>query len=287
MQRNTLGVLAALTISLASLPAEAFLFVSGGNARSGDLVAVWVKNNFELIVNLGPVEELGLGTVHSFTVPAQFGGSLTGAKFTALAVPNPDAVYDDLGLEPPPPQNNIALTTLGDPLTIDPLAIGNAQSVLDTPTGGSTWLTLLNAIPAAGGQDVIANDDDEALISSSLFAAYTLNLGFTTDAIANTLSLSTAVTISEATYEIPLYTVFQTLTQVAPGDFQFGSEVTDLGIFSGDDGSSGFAILTLDVPEPHGFATAGVALAALASMSRRRTRVAVAVRGQSRSSRRI
>ena len=87
-------------------------------ARSGDLIAVWVKNGFELILNLGPVEQLGQGQVTSFEVPGEFDGNLVGAKFTALAVPNPDAVFTDLGLEPPLIQTNIALTTLGDPATV-------------------------------------------------------------------------------------------------------------------------------------------------------------------------
>jgi len=267
---NRFAWLAAPLLAVAQ-PAAAFLFVSGSNATSGDLVAVWVKNNFELIVNLGPVEQIGYGTVTSFTLPAQFGGSLSGGKFTALTVPNPDAAYTGLGLDPAPPQPNIALTTNGDPLTITPVQVGDAQAALDTPSGGQTWLALLNSIPAAGSADVVSNGDDEALISASLFAAYTTNVGFASDAIANTIALSTAVAIdpesTDAPYEIPLYEVFQTLEQVGE-DFVFGTEVTELGVFHGDAGGSGYAILSLEpVPEAGAGAVGAAALAGLAALA--------------------
>lgn len=268
------ALVAALLVGLAP-NADAFLFVSGSNAQSGDLIAVWSKNGFEWIVNLGPVEDLGFGTIVSFPVPSQFGeDKLVGAKFTALAVPNPDAVYDDLGLEPPPPQPNIALTTLGDPLGISPTQVGDAQAVLDTPTGGLTWLSILNSIPAAGGPDVIVNDDDEALITASLFAAYAVNVGFSTDAIANTIPLNTSVTIASPGYEIPLYIVHQTLT---PVEFEFGTEVTQLGTLLGDDGASGFAILGLEpVPEAGATAAALAAFGALGWIAQRRRPVELA-----------
>src|SRR5678815_3760462 len=117
--------------------------------HSGDLIGVWVKNGFEWIMNLGPIDQLGQGPIVSFAVPAQFGGNLSGAKFTALAVPSPDAAYTDLGFEPPPPQPNIGLTTLGVPLGISDVQVGDAQAVLDPPLGGATWLNNLNAIPVS------------------------------------------------------------------------------------------------------------------------------------------
>lgn len=268
--RSLLLALAALALAQ---PAAAFLFVSGSNARSGDLVAVWIKNNTELIVNLGPVEALGSGPIFNLSVPAQFGGNLSGAKFTALAVPNPDAVYAGLGLDPAPPQPNVALTTLGDPLTISPVQVGDAQAVLDPPQGGQTWLNGLNAIPPAGTFDVIANDADEALIPTSLFASYTGNVGFASDAIANTLTLSTAITIDAGTtgaaWEVPLYTVFQTLTEQS-GDFVFGTEVTELGTLGGDAGGSGLAVVSfLPAPEPGSIAAGLAALSALGGLAGR------------------
>ncbi len=255
-------------------PAAAFLYVSGSDGRSGDLVGVWVKNGFEVIENLGAIESIGLGTVKSFEVPAEFDGTLSGAKFTALAVPNPDAVFSGLGLDPPPPQANIALTTLGDPETITSVQVGEAQAVLDPPIGGQTWLNNLNSMPTAGNTGVIENNDGEAVIATTLYAAYTATLGFTTDAIANTITLSTAVVIDPLEvgddYAIPLYEVAQTLTHVND-DYVFGTQVTQVGVLTGDSGGSGSTTLSLqEAPEPAGVALGAVALAALGAVRRRR-----------------
>jgi MYXO-CTERM domain-containing protein len=275
MRRWLGAALLFLPLVAASRPAAAFLYVSGSNGRSGDLIGVWVKNGFEVIQNLGPVESIGLGTVKSFEVPAEFDGNLTGAKFTALAVPNPDAVFTGLGLDPPPPKGNIALTTLGDPETITSVQVGDAQAALDPPVGGQTWLNNLNSIPPAGSTGVISNNDGAAVISSTLFAAYTATLGFTTDAIANTMSLSTAVLIDPLEegddYAIPLYEVAQTLTDVGGGNFDFGTQVTQIGVLAGDAGDSGSTTLSLqEAPEPAGIALGAVALAALGAVRRRR-----------------
>jgi hypothetical protein len=259
---------ATFFVFAAARPADAFLFVSGNNARSGDLVAVWVKNGFELIVNLGPVEALGLGTLTSFEVPAEFDGTLADAKFTALAVPNADAVFSGLGIDPPLVQYNLALTTREDPETIGFNEISSAQAVLDLPVTSQTWFTLLGSIPAAGQTGVVSNTDDEALIQSTLYASYTGNVGFSTDAIANQLTISTAIFVAEGSgYAIPLYEVFQTV-ELAGQDFNLGTEVTQLGVLTGDDGSSGNAILSLEVPEPGETALAAAALAALVWIQR-------------------
>jgi len=270
MQRWLAGACSAIALFAAARPAAAFLFVSGSNGRSGDLVAVWVKNGFELILNLGAVEQIGLGTVTSFEVPAEFDGSLVGAKFTALAVPNPDAVFSGIGFDPPLIQNNIALTTQSDPTMITFNQVGDAQSVLDSPVSGQTWFVLLGSIPAAGQTGVVSNTNTEALIQTSLFASYTGNVGFTTDAIGNRVPLSTAVPITMGQpYAIPLYEVFQTVVP-ANGDFVLGTDVTPRGVLTGDDGSSGNAILSLATPEPDSTALGGVVVAMLAWIARRR-----------------
>jgi len=270
MKRWLVGAISAMALFAAARPAAAFLYVSGSDGRSGDLIAVWVKNGFELIVNVGAVDQVGLGTVTSFAVPAEFDGSLAGAKFTALAVPNADAIFSGLGIDPPLIQANIALTTLNDPTTITFNQVADAQSVLDTPVPGQTWFVLLGSIPAAGQTGVVSNTNTEALIETTLFASYTGNVGFTTDAIGNRVPVSTAVTIATGTpYAIPLYEVFQTVTPVN-GDFEFGTDVMQLGVLTGDDGSSGNAILSLATPEPGSAVLGGVVVATLAWIARRR-----------------
>jgi hypothetical protein len=273
MNRWISAALCAAGFFAAARPADAFLFVSGSNARSGDLVAVWVKNGFELIVNLGPVEGLGLGTLTSFAVPAEFDGTLADAKFTALAVPNPKAVFSGLGIDPPLVQNNIAFTTLADPGTIGFYEIGNAQASLDPPVTSQTWFTLLGSIPAAGQTGVVSNTNTEALIQTTLFASYTGNIGFSSDAIANQLTLSTATFVAGGSgYGIPLYEVFQ-IVELVGQDFNLSTEITTLGMLTGDDGSSGNAILSLEnVPEPGETALGVVALAALVWVQRCRAR---------------
>ena len=272
MKRWLVGAISAVALLAVAQPAAAFLYVSGSNGRSGDLIAVWVKNGFELIVNLGAVEQVGLGTVTSFEVPAEFDGSLAGAKFTALAVPNSDAVFSGLGIDPPLIQYNLALTTLNDPTIITFNQVSAAQSVLDSPVAGQTWFVLLGSIPAAGQTGVVSNTNAKALIETTLFASYTGNVGFTTDAIGNNVPVSTAVTIAMGQpYSIPLYEVFQTVTP-ANGDFEFGTDITQLGVLSGDDGSSGNAILSLATPEPGETALGVVALGALAWIRERRAR---------------
>jgi hypothetical protein len=270
MNRWIGAALCAVSLFASARSADAFLYVSGSDQTSGDLVAVWVKNGFELIRNLGPVEALTEGQVDSFEVPGEFDGSLVGAKFTALAVPNPDAVFSELGLDPPLIQNNIALTTLNDPATITFNQIADAQSVLDTPVPGQTWFVLLGAIPASGQIGVVSNSDDEALIQTTLFASYTGNVGFSSDAIGNRLSLSTAQIIAEGDgYAIPLYEVFQTVVE-NNGNYDLGTDVTTLGTLSGDDGSSGNAILTFATPEPAAPMVGAAAIASLAAIARRR-----------------
>lgn len=269
MKRWIAGALGALTVLAAAAPADAFLYVRGNNSRSGDLVAVWIKNGFELIVNLGPVEALVEGPLVDFEVPAEFDNTLEGAKFTALAVPNPAAVFTGLGIDPPLVQNNIALTTLGDPGVISFTQTGDAQAQLDPPIASQTWLNLLGTIPAAGQTGVVENSNDSALISTTLYASYTGIIGFATDAIANSLTLSTATIVAEGTgFEIPLYEVFQTV-EIVGEDFVTGTEVIQLGSISGDDGSSGTAEITF-APEPGTTLLGGIACASLAWIAQRR-----------------
>jgi hypothetical protein len=271
MKRWIAAAFCAAALFAFARSADAFLYVRGSNARSGDLIAVWVKNGFEVILNLGRVDGLGQGQVTSFEVPAEFDGSLVGAKFTALAVPNPLAVFSG-GSIAGASQANIAFTTLADPSTITFPQIGDAQSVLDSPVPSQTWFVLLGSIPAAGQPGVVTNTDGEARIQTTLFASYTGNVGFTSDGIGSTVTLSTATSVAEGTgYGIPLYEVFQTIVE-RDGQLILGTEVTSLGTLTGDDGSSGNAILSLEVPEPGETALGVVGLAALVWVRRSRAR---------------
>jgi hypothetical protein len=263
------AALCAATLFASARSAEAFLYVRGNDSHSGDLIAVWVKNGFELIVNLGPVEALGQGEVTSFEVPGEFDGDLIGAKFTALTVPNPVEKFSG-GSVNGADRANIALTTLGDPNELTFFPVGDAQAVLDSSVQAQTWLILLGSIPAAGQPGVVENSDTAALIQTSLSVSYTAFLGFSSDAIANTITLSTAVFVAEGDgYAIPLYEVFQTAVD-GPGGIDFGTEVTALGTLTGDDGTSGNAILSLTAPEPGTATIGGAALASLAWIARRR-----------------
>jgi hypothetical protein len=111
LRRGVLGTaLAAATIIASSTPASAFSYANG------NLVVSFVKNGFELILNLGATANVPAVTAIdaiSLALPSQFGGSLEGAKWTALSVRNPDAQFggDLAGV----PQNNIILTTNADP----------------------------------------------------------------------------------------------------------------------------------------------------------------------------
>ena len=118
---------------------------------------------------------------------------------------------------------------------------------------------------------MIVNNDDEALISTTLFASYTATLGFSTDAIANTLTLSTAIVIEAGVdYAIPLYEVFQTVVE-DQGNFVFGTEVTQLGTLQRRRRtSSGTAVLSFTAPEPSDAALGLVAFGLLASLRKRR-----------------
>ena len=276
MNRRLAGALCASLLLVSPRPSSAFLYVGGSNNQSGDLIAIYVKNGFELILNLGPIEQLGQGNLTSFTPPNEFDGNLIGAKFTALGVPNRAKVYDHvLPPDPPTPQPNIALTTKGDASAIDPVHIGDAQAALES-TSGTGWLPLLNTIGPAGssGGQVLQNTDDTLEIAVDLPQSYTKNIGFASDTIASTPSIpSTAVVIDPqgtgTPYAIPLYTVTQDVKQDLSGLLTL---LTNPGSLGGDNGISGNAMLSL-APEPGSSGLAGAVVAGLCALARRRRRL--------------
>jgi hypothetical protein len=242
MIRRLGGALGALAILVLSQSAGAFSYVSGGGTGSGDLIAVWVKNGYELIANLGPISSVHQGVLLSFQVPDEFDLDLSGAKFTALGVPDNDMTYpvDQVPVDPPLFRPNLVLTTGSDPSAIDPFGLGSAQAVLDPAQGGTAWFQLLTAIPSAtgSGTDIVVNDPDRLLIRSSYVTSYTSLIGFATDQIANNISVSTAVNVDDTTYTVGFYEVLQTLDF---GTGTFGTHVDPLGVLTGDDGSTGTA----------------------------------------------
>ncbi len=129
-------------------------------------------------------------------LPSQFGGSLDGAKWTALSVRNPEAQFtgDLAGV----PQNNIILTTNGNPSIVSFNNIGDAQAQLQPPNQGVAWFALLKSIGSANGTSILENTSSRLVIGTSLYASYTGVLGFGSDAVANQLPLSTAGIVSAA-----------------------------------------------------------------------------------------
>jgi len=268
MNRVAAGAIGALLLAAAPPESRAFVYASGSDQASGDLVGVWIKNNLELILNLGSIDDIQLGVVTSFQVPSDFDGNLVGARFIALGVPNPSLTFQTP--DGPSPAGNVALSTNGDPhdaLDPNPLKVGDAQAQLDPAGGGVAWLKLLNTIPLATGPGtpVIENDDQRALISTSIAQSYTTNLGQAGDSISGTITpLMVSVPISgDDNYFIDFYKLEVTLTNVA-GNFQLGLDVVHPGTFKGDNGISGSSTLSLvNVPEAEPTVAAAAALAAL------------------------
>jgi hypothetical protein len=62
--------------------------VDNGFPPGGDLVGAWSKNGTELVVNLGAVGNIAPGDMVNVAIPAQFGGTLDGARFAMFGVPN-------------------------------------------------------------------------------------------------------------------------------------------------------------------------------------------------------
>ena len=239
--------LLATSVLLASQPASAF------SIANGNLIVTFVKNGFELILNVGDAPTTPTGVqldATSLALPSQFGGSLEGAKWTALAVRNPDLLFTDPELFGAP-QSNLILTTNGDPSVIGYSQIADAQAQLQPANQGAAWFSLLRAVGSANGTSILENTATRLVIGSSLFASYTGNVGFASDAVGNTLPLSTAGVVSANVIgsALPLYELLQTITLP---NFDLGAQVVPLGVVR-------------LVPEP---GTAVLLLAGLAGLAR-------------------
>ena len=182
-----LGVVAALGLGA---PAGALV------VAPGDLVGVWVKNGFEVVVNLGPPNPgapLDLAGTIDIT---EFGGDLVGARFIALAVEDPGRTVNVPPFGPVPQENIIFSSLVNDPMPSD-IEIEAAMRVVDSTNATSNvWFQLLRQLPGT----------DSELISSSELFSYEQVLGVGTDAVANTFTFSTAgVYDAQEQLSIPLY----------------------------------------------------------------------------------
>lgn len=172
----------------------------GGPARAlqidhGDLVGVFVKNNVEVIVNMGPVAAGRMLDLSGVVDIAAFDDSVAGAKFVGLAVEDPGRTVNCCGGSFP--QANVFYTSeVVDPMPTDS-EIDLAMRALDEAGSGSTaWFHLLRQLPGT---------DSEVVQASELFS-YTTVLGLGTDAIANNFTFSTAGSFDDqGVLTIPIY----------------------------------------------------------------------------------
>src|SRR5262249_14946700 len=103
----------------------------------------------------------------------------------------------------------------------------DAQAQLQPPDAGSGWFSFLRGVGAANGTSILENTATRLVIGTSFDASYTGNVGYGTDAVANTLPVSTAGVVGAAGGgSMPLYELTQTISD--PG-FDIGAEVESLG----------------------------------------------------------
>lgn len=225
LARRSLGRIALFAALALSAPSASAFTIA-----NGDLVVTFVKNGFELILNAGPAptDPAGINIeATTLALPVQFGGTLAGAKWTAFAVRSPDLQFTSPELAGAP-QNNIVFTSLADVSVLTYQQIGDAQSQLQPPNQGTAWFGLLRSVGAPNGTSIIENSASRLVVGSSLFASYTGVLGFTTDAIANTVTFSTAGTVSANVIgsSLPLY---EALQQITLPEFEIGRDLNSLG----------------------------------------------------------
>lgn len=161
----------------------------------GDLVGVFVKNGFELVVNLGPVDPGSRLDLSGTVGIPEFGGSLADAKFVALAVEDPGRTVTCCGGTFP--LENIVYTTLQPDPMPDDNQIASAMGKVDQPDPGAVvWFNLLRQLSGT----------DTELISSSELYSYESVLGVGADAVGSAFPFSTAGFFDGSEMlQIPLY----------------------------------------------------------------------------------
>jgi hypothetical protein len=171
---------AALLVLFAGLalaaPARALVIANG------DLVGVFVKNGFEVVVNLGPATPGAPMDLAGTVDVAEFGGSLAGARFVGLAVENPGRTVSCCG-GTFPLENIVYTSQIHDPMPTD-IEIEAAMNRVDSanPTA-AVWFQLLRQLPGT---------DSELIQSTELFSYELVLGGGGTDAVDNRFTFSTA-----------------------------------------------------------------------------------------------
>lgn len=182
--------LAIVACSGAWAPAQAL------QIGEGDVVGVFQKNGIEVIVNLGDGSVGSTVDLTGLVDIAAFDGSLAGAKFVALAVPDPGKSETCCGGFELDLDNILYSTLVSNPMPND-IQIETAMGITDVAQPGvNTWFNLLRQL---------AGTDSEQLSVTQQFS-YEAYLGVGTDAIANSFVFSIAgVFDGNGRLEIPLY----------------------------------------------------------------------------------
>ena len=165
---------------------------------NGDLVGVFVKNGFEVVVNLGPANPGAPLDLAGTVDVAEFGGSLAGARFIGLAVENPGRTVNCCG-GTFPLENIIFTSLIADPMPTD-VEIESAMNRVDsTNATAAVWFQLLRQLPGT---------DSELIQSTELFSYEMVLGGGGTDAIDNRFTFSTAgVFDGQERLQIPVFSV--------------------------------------------------------------------------------
>jgi hypothetical protein len=244
--RRTLHLLAAVSALVLSSTAGQTLEIG-----PGDLVGVFVKNGYEVVVNLGPASQnMNVDLSGVVDIP-QFGGSIADAKFVAMGVQEVGREID-FGEGPVPQENVMFSKASGTPQPTD-LQIANAMNALESALPGSgVWFELLRDLDGTSSE----------LISSSSNFSYERRLGLGTDAIANAFTFSIAGTVNDA--EQLSVTVYGS----ERGYEGFGGPAREVTPIAGLqlNGTDVF------VPEPHAYLSLLTGAGVLGAISRRRNR---------------
>jgi hypothetical protein len=160
----------------------------------GDVVAVFQKAGIEVIVNLGQPDIGATVDLTGIVDIAAFDNTLAGAKFVALAVPDPDKTTTIQGT--PVPLHNILYSTFVENPAPGDGQVEVAVMITDTVPNAATWFNLLRQL---GGTDSVQ-------VSTSDLFSYEAYLGVGGDRIATSFDFSVAGTIDEnGAIEIPLW----------------------------------------------------------------------------------